>query len=175
MNDSMLNAASRVVCAIVAGALILMAARADAAVVSGVYISSGGTPIADHQLHFQNRISGDMFLVRTGTDGSFASDLPPGVYDLRGERGLVIKSGIRVDGPDFDLGHISKSTALNLLAPFELQGVRPPLITTAAPATAHLQSSLATSDPAATSPSASSPAVSSASPNTTTPTVQPIQ
>jgi hypothetical protein len=139
MNASMLNDASRVVCAAIAVTLVVLVARADAGVVSGVYTSRGGTPLADRQLHFENRISGDMFLTRTGVDGSFSSDLPPGTYDLRAERGLVLKSKIRVEGPDFSIGHVNDGASFDVRRPFERQGIGPALVETDAPATAHVE------------------------------------
>jgi len=89
-----INAVGRVISAATTAAFLLCAARASAAVVAGTYTGHGGAPLADHQLHFENRVSGDIFLARTGADGSFSADLPPGSYDLRAERGLVIKSDI---------------------------------------------------------------------------------
>jgi len=154
MKESMGNAASRALCAAIALALVLCAARIEAAMVSGVYTSAGGKPLADHQLHFENRISGDMYLIRTGDDGSFSSDLPPGTYDLRAERGLVVRPGIRVDGPDLNVGRVSEGAPFDVRRPFEREGIGPTLLDTAAPATAHLEK-----PPAAASPSsAPSPA-----------------
>ncbi len=137
----MLNAASRVLCAIVAGALVLLSAHAEAATVSGIYTTPHGKPLADRQLHFQNRISGDMYLTRTGADGSFASDLPPGTYDLRAERGLVVRPGIRVEvtGLDLNVGRVSEGAPLDVRRPFQRQGIGPALVDTAAPATAHVE------------------------------------
>jgi hypothetical protein len=137
----MSNAASRVFRAAIAGTLIVLAARTDAAMVSGTYTSPAGQPLADHQLHFENRVSGDMFLVRTGSDGAFASDLPPGTYDLRAERGLVVRPGIRVDKPDANLnvGRVSEGAPYDVRRPFERQGIGPALLDSEAPATAHLE------------------------------------
>ena len=72
----MLKAASRILVAL-AGALILFAARAEAAMVSGVYTSPTGKPLAAHQLHFENRISGDIYLTHTGDDGSSPATCRP--------------------------------------------------------------------------------------------------
>ena len=143
----MLNAASRVVCAAIAGALVLLSARADAAMVSGVYTSRGGKPLADHQLHFENRIAGDMYLTRTGYDGSFSSDLPPGTYDLRAERGLIVRPGIRVERADLNLGRVADGAPYDVRRPFERQGIGPALVETEAPATAHLEKKAAMAVP----------------------------
>jgi hypothetical protein len=139
MNESMLNATSRLLCGAIAAALILFAVHAEAAVVSGIYTNPAGKPLPDHQLHFENRISGDMYLTRTGDDGSFASDLPPGTYDLRAERGLVVRPGIRVDGPEaLNVGRVSDGAPFDVRRPFEREGILSPLLDTEAPATAHL-------------------------------------
>ena len=120
----MLNATSRLLCGAIAAALILFAVHAEAAVVSGIYTSPAGKPLPDHQLHFENRISGDMYLTRTGDDGSFASDLPPGTYDLRAERGLVVRPGIRVDGPEaLNVGRVSDGAPFDVRRPFEREGI----------------------------------------------------
>jgi hypothetical protein len=173
MIESMSNAAKHVIRVATALALVVVAARANAAVVSGVYTSPGGTPLGDHQLHFENRISGDMYLTRTGGDGSFASDLPPGIYDLRAERGLIVKSGIRVGGPDLSVGRVTDGAPFDVRRPFERQGIGPAIVDTEAPATAHLETSPsgsgASSQPGASSggptgqgpmPAPSSPAAS---------------
>lgn len=135
---SMSDAARSIFSATIAAAIVLLAARADAAMVSGVYTNSSGNPLTDHQLHFENRISGDMFLVRSAGDGSFSSDLPPGTYDLRGERGMVLSKEIRVTGAPLNLGRVSEKAALDLRRPLEREGIGPSLIDTSAPATAHL-------------------------------------
>ncbi len=159
MKESMGNAASRVLRAAIAVALVLFAARIEAAMVSGVYTSPGGKPLADRQLHFENRISGDMYLIRTGDDGSFSSDLPPGTYDLRAERGLVVRPGIRVDGPDLNVGRVSEGAPFDVRRPFEREGIGPTLLDSAAPATAHLEKPRSEASPS----SAPSPAQAAAS------------
>jgi hypothetical protein len=137
-----INVASRVISAAIIAAFLLFTARANAAVVAGTYTSHGGSPLADRQLHFENRISGDIFLIRTGADGSFSADLPPGDYDLRAERGLVIKSDIAVDTSEVSIGRVSAVEKFNLLRwPFESQGIGPSLVETGAPATAHVAAS----------------------------------
>jgi hypothetical protein len=163
MNESMSNAAKHVIRVATALALVVVAARANAAMVSGVYTSPGGTPLGDHQLHFENRISGDMYLTRTGGDGSFVSDLPPGIYDLRAERGLIVKSGIRVGGPDLSVGRVLDGAPFDVRRPFERQGIGPAIVDTEAPATAHFATPPAAAAPAS-APSSGQAAVSSATP-----------
>jgi hypothetical protein len=136
----MLNSASRVFCAAIAGALILMTARAEATMVSGVFVTrEGGKPLGDHQLHFENRISGDIFLARTGSDGAFSSDLPAGTYDLRAERGLVVKSKIVVGDSELNVGRVTDGAPFDVRRPFEREGIGPAILDTEAPATAHLE------------------------------------
>ena len=141
MKESMSNAAGRIFrTAMILTLMIGLAARAEAGVVSGVYATHAGKPLPEHQLHFQNRISGDMYLARSGADGSFSADLPPGVYDLRAERGLVLKSHIVVGDTEVNLGHVSEGHMISDLVrrPFQRQGVAPALVDSAAPATAHV-------------------------------------
>jgi hypothetical protein len=134
-------AVKSVVIAAIAASLFIGTARADAAMVSGIYAGARGTPSAGHQLHFENRISGDIFITHTGSDGSFSTDLPPGTYDLRAEHGLVVKSKIKVSTAAMDLGHVGSGKPIDmLLLPFERQGVAPTIINSEAPATAHLTS-----------------------------------
>jgi hypothetical protein len=135
------NAASRVLRIAIATIMLIGVARADAAMVSGVFTGVRGAPSAGHQLHFENRISGDIFITHTGSDGSFSTDLPPGTYDLRAEHGLVVKSKIKVSTAAMDLGHVGSGKPIDmLLRPFEGQGVAPTIINSEAPATAHLTS-----------------------------------
>ena len=154
----MLKSASLVLCAALIAALMMVAAHADAAMVSGVYATpTRGKPLPNHQLHFENRISGDMYLTRTGDDGSFASDLPPGTYDLRAERGLVVRPGIRVDSPEaLNVGRVSEGAPFDVRRPFEREGIGPTLLDTEAPATAHIEKQSAAAPSSSPSPSSAS-------------------
>ena len=137
----MSNAAHTILRAVITLMIVTMTtAFAEAATVSGVYVNSAGTPLPNHQLHFQNQVSGDMYLARSGSDGSFSTDLPPGVYDLRGERGLELKEGIVVNDVPLSVGKAKNGAMLSdlLRSPFERQGIAPALVDTAAPATAHV-------------------------------------
>lgn len=123
----------------IAVAMTFLTIGSDAATVSGVYTSGHSAPLADRQLHFENSISGDIFLARTGSDGSFAADLPAGTYNLRAERGTVVKSNIVVGESELSLGHVGGASALDILKlPFEGQGIGPALVDTGAPGTAHV-------------------------------------
>jgi len=122
-----------------------------AATASGVFTSESGTPLAEHQLHFENRVSGDIYLARTGADGSFSTELPPGLYDLRAERGLVVKAGVIVGQDDVEVGHVTSGAPFDVRRPFEREGIGPALVQTEAPATAHVG---AAGPPAAANPGA---------------------
>jgi hypothetical protein len=118
--------------------LVFPAVQASAANASGALISASGTPLADYQLHFENQVSGDIYLIRTGADGSFSADLPPGVYDLRAERGLVLRSRVMVGEFEVNVGQVTPGAPLDVRGPFEREGIGPALVQTQAPATAHL-------------------------------------
>jgi len=152
MKQSMSNAVRRILSAAILVATIAMAAYADASIVSGVYTNRGGAPLSDHQLHFQNRVSGDMYLTRSGGDGSFSADLPPGIYDLRAERGLVIRSGIVVGPTPVSVGRVNDGELMSdvLREPFERQGIAPALVDVAAPATAHVANAVPAAQASAT-------------------------
>jgi len=140
-NQSMSNGARAILAAVSILMIVTMTTVfAEAARVGGIYVDSRGTPLPDHQLHFQNRISGDMYLARSASDGSFSADLPPGVYDLRGARGLKLKEEIVVEDAPLAVGKVKDGTLLSAVVrgPFERQGIAPILVDTAAPATAHV-------------------------------------
>ncbi len=156
MRKSIFNAAGRTLGLALGTALLLCPMRAEAALVTGVYSSYAGAPLADHQLHFDNLVSGDIFLARTGSDGSFSTDLPPGSYDLRGEHGAVLLSKIVVGEGDVNVGKVHSGKPFDMIwLPFERQGVAPALVGTEAPATAHVSTSSAETSSADTTPSQS--------------------
>src|ERR1700735_3227598 len=78
-----------------AGARIVGAAN-----LSGLMSYRDGKAADRRQLHYENRVTNDIFVAPTKPDGSFTADLPPGIYDLRAERGLVLVSRIRVDNDE---------------------------------------------------------------------------
>jgi hypothetical protein len=142
--------------AIVIAISAIWAAPSNAAIVNGVYTSTTGTPLASHQLHFENRISADIYLTHTGADGSFSSELPPGIYDLRAEHGLIIKKGIKVDRDNVSIGRVDEGAPLDARRPFEWEAVAPPILSIEAPATAHADKLIAapaqSPNPSATNP-----------------------
>jgi len=132
------NVCTRVLTTI-AAILLIAAVRADAARVTGVYAGPHDKPLADHQLHFENIVSGDIFITHTGSDGSFSADLPPGTYDLRAEHGLIIKSKIVVQDSEVSVGHVGSTTPIEMIRrPFESQSIAPVIVDTSAPSTAHV-------------------------------------
>lgn len=127
------------------GALVGLSATAiaipgaDAALVTGSFVYRGGRPANQRQLHFENRVSHDMFIAATGSDGTYSVDLPPGVYDLRAERGVILKSGIVVAGNEpIDAGQSVEPAPLDIRRPFEHEGIGENIVQTEAPATANL-------------------------------------
>jgi len=116
-----------------------LATRASAAIVSGNFVYRDGTPAGNRQLHFENQVSHDMFIASTGADGAFKVDLPPGTYDLRAERGVVLKPDIVITSGTIDIGRSVEPAPLDYRRPFEHEGLQePPYLTSAAPATANV-------------------------------------
>jgi hypothetical protein len=123
--------------------------RADAGVVSGRLLDRDGKALGDRQVHFENRVSGDIYLARTGSDGSFSAEVPPGIYDVRAERGLVVKSHVVVGTADLSVGQVFEGAPLDVRRPFEREGIGPSMVDSGAPATAHLHSAEPAPSPAA--------------------------
>lgn len=114
------------------------ARMAGAANVSGMMSYRDGKPAERRQLHYENRVTSDIFVAPTKPDGSFTADLPPGFYDLRAERGLVLISRIRVDTDDINVGHVLEPAPLDVRRPFEREGVAETLVESPAPATSNV-------------------------------------
>ena len=113
---------------------------AGAANVSGTMLYRDGKPADKRQLHYENVVTSDIYVAPTQPDGSFTADLPPGLYDLRAERGLVLASGIRVDNQDVNVGHVVEPAPLDVRRPFEHEGVADSIVDSPAPATANIVS-----------------------------------
>jgi len=113
---------------------------AGAANVSGVMFYRDGKPADRRQLHYENRVTSDIFVAPTKPDGSFTADLPPGFYDLRAERGVVLASKIRVDNEDVNVGHVIEPAPLDVRRPFQHEGVAETILDSPAPATANIVS-----------------------------------
>jgi hypothetical protein len=113
---------------------------AGAANVSGLMSYRNGKPAERRQLHYENRVTSDIYVAPTKPDGSFTADLPPGVYDLRAERGVILASKIRVDDKDVNVGHVVEPAPLDVRRPFEHEGVAEAIVESPASATANLAS-----------------------------------
>ncbi|MGD0670875.1 MAG: hypothetical protein ABSB13_02285 [Candidatus Binatus sp.] len=111
---------------------------AGAANVSGLMSYPNGKPAEHRWLHYENRVTSDIYIAPTTPDGSFTADLPPGLYDLRAERGVILASKIRVDSQDVYIGHVVEPAPLDVRRPFESEGVAESIVESAAPATANL-------------------------------------
>ena len=121
------------------GAGLAVGARiAGAANVSGLMSYRDGKAADRRQLHYENRVTNDIFVAPTKPDGSFTADLPPGVYDLRAERGVILASKIRVDSDDINVGHIVEPAPLDVRRSFEHQGVADTIVESPAPATSNV-------------------------------------
>jgi hypothetical protein len=106
--------------------------------VTGVMAPSETAPLAGHELHFQNRLSGNLYTLRTKSNGAFSTMLPPGVYDLRGIHGAVIASGVVVGQMPIDLGQVNSPSPYNPWRLIERQQLGPAIVKSPAPATAYL-------------------------------------
>jgi hypothetical protein len=106
--------------------------------VSGKLLTHEGQPAANRQIHFENRVSGDVFLTKTGPDGSFSFALPPGEYNLREEHGPIIAGYIQTYNTDaINLGTVSEPGQLQHF--LESERIAPALIHSPAPITSNVR------------------------------------
>lgn len=124
----------------VAAGVSALSQIAGAANVSGTMLYRDGKPADKRQLHYENVVTSDIYVAPTKPDGSFTADLPPGLYDLRAERGVVLAGGIRVDNKDVNIGHVIEPAPLDVRRPFEHEGVADSIVEIPAPATANIVS-----------------------------------
>ena len=110
---------------------------ASAANVSGVLITVDGRAARGRQIHFEDRVTHDLFLIMTDIDGKFSVDLPPGSYDLRSDRGAIMGPMIAVDEADIALGNVVQPSGWRGLI-FQREGVLKGVVTTPAPSTANI-------------------------------------
>jgi hypothetical protein len=109
--------------------------------VSGVLAApEAGEPPAGHELHFQNRMSGNLYTLRTGPTGAFSIMLPQGVYDLRGKHGAVIASGVIVGQSPLNLGQVTPPSHYDVRRFFQRQEVGQVIVKSPAPASAYVPS-----------------------------------
>jgi hypothetical protein len=113
-------------------------AAAAAARVSGTFVGYRGQPEPSRDLHFENCISHDSYLAPTHTDATFAQNLPPGCYNLRAERGAILRLGIIVNDTDLALGPIRDLAPFAPARLFDLEALFPTLLTSPAPSTAYI-------------------------------------
>lgn len=107
-------------------------------VVTGVLVASeAGSPDV-HDLHFQNRVSGNLYVFRTAANGAFSTMLPQGIYDLRGMHGAVIAPAVMVGQSPVNLGQVSSPGPYNVWRLLERQETGPVIVSSPAPATAYL-------------------------------------
>jgi hypothetical protein len=111
---------------------------AAAARVSGALMSYQGQPEASRDLHFENCVTQDEYLAPTHPGGVFAQSLPPGCYDLRAERGAILRHGIIVGNSDVSIGSVSDLAPLAPARLFDLEELFPTLLTSPAPSTAYI-------------------------------------
>jgi hypothetical protein len=122
---------------------------ACAAMISGVLTGyENTTPLVSRDLHFQNAVTGDIYLSPTHADGSFHASLPPGSYRLRTETGAILLNSVVVDGVDINLGQVSELAPLAPQRWWQSQAVAPTLLSGPAPSTAYLMTSDTTPLPA---------------------------
>jgi hypothetical protein len=130
---------------------VLWPSAAHAARVSGVLNGYGNsTPQQSRDLHFENQVTRDSYLAPTHGDGSFAVELPPGMYELRSERGAVLKRSISVGQVDLSLGQVNELAPYAPTRWFHLQDVAHSILTSPAPSTAYIM----TNDPTVLPPNA---------------------
>ncbi len=137
-------------------ATVLWPQVALTAVVKGLVAGSAG------QVHFENRVTGDVILVPTAADGSFSVILTPGQYDLRDDRGNIFARNIQVPENDINLGTISQTSdggISGIMRLFQKERIAEGIVKSPAPATARVQEPGSTEIP---SP-APGPAVSASS------------
>jgi hypothetical protein len=115
-----------------------------------LYGYGNSTPQQSRDLHFENEVTHDSYLAPTHGDGSFAVELPPGVYELRSERGAVLRRSITIDQTNVPLGHITDLAPYTPMRWFHLQDVAGSILTSPAPSTAYVM----TKDPTVLPPSA---------------------
>lgn len=116
----------------------MVAGIAGAAAVSGSMVYRDGAPAPHRELHFENRVSGDMYVAPTGSGGAFKADLPPGQYDLRAERGAILKDDIGVESAKLDVGRVMEPAPCDPRRLFEQESVAPSILQFAAPSTANV-------------------------------------
>lgn len=141
-----------------------VAALQMSTMVTGVLAASEGGSPGGHDLHFQNRLSGNIYAMRTDATGAFSAKLPRGVYDLRGMHGAVIASAVMVGQTPVSLGQVHSPGPYNVWRMVEWQEIGEAIVNSPAPATAYLPNPAGATQPIAATPVVS-PRVMGAGPN----------
>jgi len=106
--------------------------------VTGVLVDRDGHPLAGHELHFEGRPSGDIFTVRTRSDGRFSTALPQGIYDLRGQHGAIIAGPVMVGSGAANLGSVRAPAAYNPSRALDHEEVGEEIVKSPAPSSAYV-------------------------------------
>jgi hypothetical protein len=142
-----------------------LAARQMSIAVTGVLAAAeAGAPLAGSELHFQGRISGNVYMVRTQTNGAFSTMLPAGLYDLRDMHGTVIARAVAVGQSPVDLGQVRPPGPYNVWRLVERQEIGEAIVESPAPASAYVPSPGKASQPIVVT-AVVSPQVMGAGPN----------
>jgi hypothetical protein len=96
------------------------------------------TPDPSRDLHFQNVVTQDTYLSPSHKDGSFAASLPPGVYDIRTESGVILMNSVVVGDTDVAVGTVHEAGPYSVRRIFERQAIAPSILTSPAPSTAFI-------------------------------------
>ena len=115
-----------------------VATRRMSTAVTGVLAAPEAGPLGAHELHFQERVSGNMYTVRTEANGAFSTMLPKGVYDLRGMHGAVIARGVVVGQSPVNVGQVHPPGPYNMWRLLERQEIGEAMVKSPAPATAYV-------------------------------------
>ncbi|HZP46883.1 MAG TPA: hypothetical protein VFB15_14635 [Candidatus Binataceae bacterium] len=135
---------------LVVAALLCSGRPAIAATVSGVLTGYENTaPLGHYELRFENQMTRDLYVARTDAQGRFGAELPPGVYEVRGPRGVVLAHGVIVDNAPVTVGSISDRAPFSPARLFERQAMAPTLLYSPAPSTAPLLTADSTPPPPA--------------------------
>ncbi len=121
-----------------------LASREMSTEVSGVFAGNQGQAAAGHEMHFQNRVSGNLYSVVSGAGGAFSVRLPPGVYDLRGQHGAIIAEGVVVGRSPLNLGQVHPPAPYSIWRWFQRQHVAEAIVQSPAPASAFVPAAGAT-------------------------------
>jgi hypothetical protein len=109
-----------------------------AARVEGTFVNAQGAPSGGRHFHFENHRTGDIYITPIHSDGSFEANLPPGLYDLRAQHGVIIETGIRVGSKPVSLGKVQEHYPNPIARILERETLFPTLLTSPAPSTAYL-------------------------------------